>query len=124
MLPQIAKENRKVTQTGVLRMEKPLASKVLAFGLVATLMTLILLAAKPAHAATFNVTNTNDSGTGSLRQAIEDANNNAGSDTINISATGTIDLQSALSNLTSMEINGPGASQLTVRRNTSSPFTI
>ncbi|HHB77570.1 MAG TPA: DUF4347 domain-containing protein, partial [Desulfobulbus sp.] len=31
---------------------------------------------------TYTVTNTNDSGTGSLRQAINDANNNSGSDTI------------------------------------------
>ena len=34
--------------------------------------------------ATFNVTNTNDSGAGSLRQAIIDANNTAGTDTINL----------------------------------------
>ena len=35
-----------------------------------------------ASAATFPVTNTNDSGPGSLRQAIVDANNNTGADTI------------------------------------------
>jgi hypothetical protein len=34
------------------------------------------------HAATFSVTNTNDSGAGSLRQAILDANANPGLDTI------------------------------------------
>ncbi len=36
----------------------------------------------PLAAATFTVTNTNDSGPGSLRQAIVDANANAGADTI------------------------------------------
>jgi len=36
----------------------------------------------PAFAATFTVTNTNDSGAGSLRQAILDANATAGADTI------------------------------------------
>jgi len=37
--------------------------------------------------AIFNVTNTNDSGTGSLRQAIVDANANLGADTINFDAS-------------------------------------
>src|SRR5215204_2846667 len=43
-----------------------------------------VLAAKPAHASTFTVTTTDDSGAGSLRQAIEDANShaNSGADTI------------------------------------------
>ena len=54
--------------------------------------------------ATFTVTNTDDSGVGSLRQAISDANANAGSDTIvfNISGTGvhTINLASALPTIT------------------------
>jgi hypothetical protein len=39
-----------------------------------------------ASAATFPVTNTNDSGAGSLRQAILDANAMAGADTINFDA--------------------------------------
>jgi parallel beta-helix repeat protein len=37
---------------------------------------------QPAQATTFTVTNTNDSGAGSLRQAITDANNNSGPDNI------------------------------------------
>ena len=50
-----------MTWIGVLRMERALASNAPAFGLVAT-VTILLLVARPAHATTFNVTNTNDSG--------------------------------------------------------------
>jgi hypothetical protein len=42
----------------------------------------------PAWAATFTVTNTNDSGAGSLRQAITDANGNAGPDSIHFNIPG------------------------------------
>ena len=53
---------------------------------------------------TFTVTNTNDSGAGSLRQAIIDANANAGADTIdfNIAGSGTqvINLSSGLNQIT------------------------
>ena len=42
-----------------------------------------------AQAATFTVTNTNDSGAGSLRQAIVDANNAAGADTISFNIPGS-----------------------------------
>ena len=46
-------------------------------------LALLLLGAHGiANAATFSVTNTNDSGSGSLRQAIIDANNAAGDDTV------------------------------------------
>jgi hypothetical protein len=47
-----------------------------------TVMALMVVLASPAQAATFTVTNTNDSGAGSLRQAILDANAAAGEDTI------------------------------------------
>jgi hypothetical protein len=46
------------------------------------LALLIWVASTPLAAATFTVTNTNDSGPGSLRQAILDANANPGLDTI------------------------------------------
>jgi hypothetical protein len=65
------------------------------------------------------VANTNDSGAGSLRQAITDANGNPGIDAINFQAglTGTITLLTALPELsTSMSFNGPGANVLTVMR--------
>jgi CSLREA domain-containing protein len=67
------------------------------------------------------VTNTADSGAGSLRQAITDANVNPGIDAINFQTglTGTITLLSALPDLsTSMDINGPGPTQLTIQRST------
>jgi len=93
-------------------------SPVVVLLLLAGLLLLGLLAS-PARAETFTVTNTNDGGAGSLRQAILEANANRQDDTIDISATGTINLQSALPNLsTNMEIEGPGAEALTVRQDT------
>jgi hypothetical protein len=49
----------------------------------------LLIAAASLSAATFTVTNTNDSGAGSLRQAILDANANPGLDTIAFDIPGT-----------------------------------
>ena len=60
--------------------------KVWAALLMAALAASVLMAvvlAAPAQAAPFSVTNTADSGEGSLRQAISDANASAGEDTIN-----------------------------------------
>ena len=60
--------------------------------------------------ATYTVTNLNDSGAGSLRQAILNANANGGSDSITFSTTGTINLASALPQITSaVSINGTSA---------------
>jgi len=75
-----------------------------------------------AHAATFTVTTTADSGSGSLRQALLDANGNAGADTIafNIAGAGvhTITPLTALPDITSpVTIDGytqPGASANTL----------
>lgn len=57
-----------------------------------------------ANPQTFTVTNTNDSGAGSLRQAIIDANANFGADTINFNIAGSgtqiINLSSALDTIT------------------------
>jgi hypothetical protein len=74
----------------------------------------------------FSVTNTNDSGAGSLRQAIINANADVNSPhVITISATGTISLLSALPNIVQpMTINGPGANQLTVRRAATAAFSV
>lgn len=71
--------------------------------------------------AIFPVSNTADSGGGSLRQAILEANAAPGDDliTFNPSVTGTITLLGELPQLsTNIDLRGPGASTLTVKRDT------
>jgi hypothetical protein len=76
-----------------------------------------LLPAGVAQADPFTVINTHDSGDGSLRAAIEGTNNLFGPDTITISATGTIALETPLEPIAEdVEIAGPGAGSLTVER--------
>jgi hypothetical protein len=71
--------------------------------------------AMSAHAATITVTNTNDSGPGSLRQALANANNG---DTINFAVTGVIALTSGELVITrNVTISGPGANQLSIDGN-------
>jgi len=54
-----------------------------------------------------------------LRAALQEANSLLGDDTIDFSATGTIDLNNALPNIASnVVIKGPGANSLTIRRST------
>ena len=69
------------------------------------------------------VTNTNDNGPGSLRQAIADA---SPGDTIDLSGlTGTISLTSGqLAIDKSLTIKGPGANELSIRRNSATAFRI
>ena len=71
------------------------------------------------NAATFTVTNLADSGPGSLRQAILDANVAPGSDDLIFQAglTGTIILSSVISISDSITISGPGAAALSVSGN-------
>jgi len=75
-----------------------------------------VLGAQSAVADTIGVTNTNDSGAGSLRAAINRTNQLAGPDRILIDATGTIPLQSGLPTVTGtpLEIRGPGPSSLSL----------
>ncbi len=98
-----------------------------------SVVTLVVLAALyllagvgSAGAATITVTNTNDSGPGSLRQAITDANG-SGSSTISFSVSGTITLLSALpaiSNTGVLTIEGAGQ-DVTISGNSSvSVFTV
>jgi hypothetical protein len=79
--------------------------KWLALGIFSLFIFSLFGSGRVAKAATFSVTNTNDSGAGSLRQAIIDANAAVGADTIsfNISGSGvkTINLTSALPIITS-----------------------
>ena len=77
----------------------------------------LVVGAGTAHAAGFEVQNTDDSGPGSLRQAIADANGTAGPDEITFApgVSGTISL--ALGQLTvtdSLTITGPGSSVLAI----------
>jgi len=76
---------------------------------------LLCAVAIPMHATTITVTNTNDSGPGSLRQALADANDH---DTITFSVTGTIGLTSGelLVNKV-ITISGPGAASLALDGN-------
>jgi hypothetical protein len=81
-----------------------------------------LVATGSAQAATITVSNLNDSGPGSLRQAILDANQNGGgSDDIVFASglSGTIDVGSTdgsgLYPGTAMNIQGPGAGQITLK---------
>jgi hypothetical protein len=68
-----------------------------------------------AQAATFPVTNTDDAGAGSLRDAIDQANVSGGPDTITFSITGTIQLASGgLTISDDLTVAGPGAGSLTV----------
>ena len=82
-----------------------------------------LLAGGPAHAQLlFFVTNTNDSGPGSLRQAVADANGQPGADgiefSLDFSTPQTIVLQGGTLSITdSVEIRGPGPAKLTLLGN-------
>src|SRR6476660_2237519 len=76
---------------------------------------LLCVFAMPADAATITVTNTNDSGPGSLRQALVNANDG---DTIVFAVTGTIGLTSGgLLIAKNITISGPGSNQLSIDGN-------
>lgn len=76
---------------------------------------LFCVAAVTLHTATITVTNTNDNGPGSLRQALTTANDG---DTINFAVTGTITLTSdGLPINKNITISGPGPDQLSVDGN-------
>jgi hypothetical protein len=76
----------------------------------------IFAGAPAAQAATFNVTNLNDTGAGSLRNAITQANGAAGPDTITFQAglSGTIDVVGEMAITDTLDIEGPGADAITL----------
>jgi cell division septation protein DedD len=83
--------------------------------LFAACLSALCLIALSTHAATITVTNTNDSGPGSLRQTLAAANDG---DTINFGVTGTITLVTGhLLVNKSVIISGPGANYLAVDAN-------
>jgi hypothetical protein len=76
---------------------------------------LVCAMAMQTRAATITVTNTNDSGPGSLRQALVNANDG---DTINFAVTGSITLTSGgLGVDKNVTISGPGADRLSIDGN-------
>ena len=80
---------------------------------------LLYAVALPARAATITVTNTNDSGPGSLRHALANANN---LDTINFAVTGIIALTSGGLQVTkNAAISGPGSNPVLEKRVLSQP---
>src|SRR5688572_6100488 len=87
-------------------------TKRVTFLLAAVLLTAAITVTAFATPTTITVMNTNDSGAGSLRQAIADA---APDDTIMFSVTGTITLTTgALGICKNLTIQGPGSSQLAI----------
>src|SRR5215213_1171433 len=86
-----------MSRTSYLR--QPLAALlIMAAALAASVVMAVVVLASPAWAATYTVTNNADSGAGSLRQAIIDANTTTGvADTINfnLGSAATITLTSA-----------------------------
>ena len=93
---------------------KPLNSNTCRI-LFATCLSALCFIALSTQAATITVTNTNDNGAGSLRQAIVDAVNG---DTIDFGVTGTITLTTGgLPVIKAISINGPGPDHLTVDGN-------
>src|SRR2546425_3226055 len=85
---------------------------------VCLFVCLAVLAVSPVFAATTTVTSTNDSGSGSLRDAIAGA---APGDTINFNLTypARITIASTLTIGTNLTISGPGASNLAINGNDS-----
>jgi predicted outer membrane repeat protein len=83
----------------------------------------LVLAPQAGAATTFTVTNTADSGAGSLRQAVLDANNNPGADLVvfDASSTGTITLTSGDIDITDdVMITGLGAADSIISGNNNS----
>lgn len=87
------------------------------------LLILLFIFSNPIVAATFTVTNLSNSGAGSLRQAITDANAATGSDTIAFQSglSGTITLTGGQLTITdNLVVNGPGAGILAINGNNAS----
>ena len=85
----------------------------------ATIVAWIALSCSLVQAATFTVSNLNDSGAGSFRQAIIDANAaGVGPHTIDVTVTGTVNLLSALPSVAeNITVSGVGTSNFTLTGN-------
>jgi len=91
-------------------------TKAVAVSAAITLSLLIGTNGIAQAAPTETVTNLNDSGAGSLRQALADVDA-GGTVTFDSSLSGTIDLQTALEADKSFTLTGPGARQVTIDAN-------
>jgi hypothetical protein len=92
------------------------------FALFNLCVAVICAVCTTVYANMITVTNTNDSGPGSLRQALVDAN---GGDTITFAVTGTIGLTSAELVIDKpITVSGPGADVLAVSRISNAQFRI
>ncbi|MCE7951418.1 MAG: hypothetical protein DYH18_10000 [Xanthomonadales bacterium PRO7] len=101
-------------------LSRAIASALSKPGLIAAAAGIAL--SPTAFAATYTVGNLNDSGAGSLRDAIAQANANAGDDVITFASnvSGTITLTSGSLHIYGggVDVQGPGASVLTIAGNT------
>ena len=87
-----------------------------------TLLCAAVASSQNVHAASITVINTNDSGPGSLRQALADAHDG---DTINFSVSGTISLaRDGFIVRKSISIHGPGAANLAIKGARSAVFFV
>ena len=88
----------------------------------------VVICCLPVHGAAadpYPVTNTADSGPGSLRAAIVAAEAHEGFDTIPIEIGGTIGLEAALPSINGqLSLIGPGSGSLTIRREAATRFRI
>src|SRR5438552_2243418 len=92
-----------------------MSTRITGMRFAAIAVLLLCAMAMQTRAAIITVTNTNDSGPGSLRQALAIANDG---DTINFAVTGTIGLISGgLLIAKNVTISGPGSSQLSIDGN-------
>jgi len=102
-LPKLIKKDHKVILSAHNDNWIERSLKMLKVKLLSSIVMSILLITGWAYSATFTVTTANDSGNGSLRWAIEQANSNPGADTINFSVSDTISPTSALPEITDDE---------------------
>jgi hypothetical protein len=109
----LLQSDTKLFLAGTHEMKRKFAAQLASMNLrVLVCVALLYPMALCAYAETITVTNTNDSGPGSLRQALADANDG---DTINFTVTGTIALTSGeLVVDKSVTISGPGPTLLAV----------
>ena len=89
-------------------------------------VSLLASLAGPLCAAPFTVTNNNDAGPGSLRDAVAQSNASPGADTISFAVTGIIVLTTGQLSINGpLTITGPGSASLTIAgNNTSRIFSI